>query len=105
MQQVPLLNQKPCLIHRDMGRYLFHPLLARMTRDTCQADSSALQVNEKQHIVRFQSGEREHFHGEEVRSHHDRHMSTDEVCPAGILLPLPGWRNIMPLKNVSDCLI
>ena len=32
-------------------------------------------------------------------------VSSDEVSPTGVLFPLLGWRNIMPLENVSDRLI
>lgn len=76
-----------------------------MTRDASQANSPALQVKKEQHIVRFQSFERKHFRSEEVRPHHDCHVSTDEIFPSGVLLPLWRWRDIMPLKNVADGMI
>ena len=56
-----------------------------------------LQVNEKQHVKRFQAFEPKHFQHEEVCSHHHRHVSADEIFPTRRLVSLGCWRNIMPL--------
>ena len=60
---------------------------------------------EEQHIERLQSAQCEHFHSEEIRSHHDGHVGTDKVFPACALSPFRGRWNIMPLENIADRLI
>jgi len=56
-------------------------------------------------MKRLQTRQGEHFHSEEVRSHHHCHVRPDEVSPAGVPFPLLGWRNIMPIENVPDRLV
>jgi len=58
MQEVPAVDQKTRIFHRHIARHLFHPLLIRMMCDSGQAYPPALQINEKQHVVRNQSSER-----------------------------------------------
>src|SRR5436190_22303419 len=76
-----------------------------MLGQACKTDPPTLEMQNEQHIVRLQSFERKHFHGEEVRSHHDRHVRTDKVLPTRRLLPLRGRRDIVPLEDIADCLI
>ena len=51
MQQVAAASQKSPLLHGCISCLLFHPLLARVGRHSCQAHPPTLQVNEKQDIV------------------------------------------------------
>src|ERR1019366_1793216 len=54
MQQVPAVDQKTSIFHGHIACHLFHPLLIRTTCDAGQAYPPALQMNEKQHVVRDQ---------------------------------------------------
>ena len=53
-----MVDQKTGIFHRHIARHLLHPLLIRMMCDSGQAYPLALQINEKQHVVRNQSSER-----------------------------------------------
>src|ERR1039458_4978169 len=105
MQQVPAVDQKTSIFHGHIARHLFHPLLIRTTGDSGQAYPPALQMNEKQHVVRNQPAERKHFHREEVGRHQYRHVSPDKVFPTRRLLPFGSRWNIMAAENVAHRLI
>src|SRR5271165_2496403 len=76
-----------------------------MRCDSGQAYPPALQMNEKQHVVRNQPSERKHFHPKEVGRHQYRHVSTDKVFPKGSLLPFGSRWNIMAAENIAHRLI
>src|SRR5580765_1091826 len=105
MEQISPAHQKACFFHRDIARHLLHPFLIWMTRYSCQTDSPALQVKEEQNVERFQALEREYLYGEEICSDHHCHVCSDKIFPACVLFPLRGWRNVMSLQDVADCLI
>jgi hypothetical protein len=96
MQQLSAFGRESALLHGDVARHLFHLLLIRMEYHTCELDPPALQMNEQQHIMRFQPFEREHFSCEKIRSHHYLHVSADEILPTCRLLSLQSGWNIMP---------
>src|SRR5262249_2367223 len=52
MQQIAAASQASPLLHGHVSCLLLHPLLVRVRRESCQAHSACLQVNEEQHIVR-----------------------------------------------------
>src|SRR5205823_5269527 len=93
------------IFHRHIARHLFHPFLIRMTCDSGQAYPPALQMNEKQHVVRHQTFYRKHFHREEVGRRQHRHVSTDKVFPTRRLLPLGSRWNILAAENIAHRLI
>jgi len=62
-------SQKSPLLHGCISCLLFHPLLARVARHSCQAHPPTLQVNEKQDIVSNQPFQGKDFHGEKIRPH------------------------------------
>src|SRR5215472_739641 len=66
MQRVTPAFQIPPTFIRGIARHLLHPGFIRMTGDARQADSSALQMNEEQHIVGHQATPRENFVANEV---------------------------------------
>src|SRR5207253_6075575 len=105
MQQVLAMDQKTSIFHRHITRQLFHPLLIPMTWDSGQAYPPALQMNEKQHLVRNQPSSRKHFHREKVGRHQHRHVRTDKVLPTRRLLPLGSRWNIMATENIAHRLI
>src|SRR5579872_2353703 len=105
MQQISAVSQNASLLHGDIASDLIHPLPVWMTSNAGPTNPSTLQMNEEQHIIRFQSLEREHFRGEEIRSHHHCHVGTDEVSPACALLSFRRRWNIMSLADVGDRLI
>src|SRR5215831_18862216 len=100
MQDVsPLLQESPFLPDR-VARHLLHPSLVRMSCDPGQADATTLQVNEEQHVVRYQAAPAQHFDREEIHAGQDRHMRLNEFLPRRALASF--WRrcNAMPLQDV-----
>src|SRR5215469_18821111 len=61
-----VVSQASPLLHRQVSSLLLHPILVRVRRESHQAHSASLRVNEEKHIVRQQSFERQNFRGEEV---------------------------------------
>ena len=83
-----MLDQKTGVFHRYIARYLFHPLLIRMTGDSRYIYPPAFQMNEKQNVVGHQTSERQHFHREKVGRRQDRLVRTDKIFPTRCLLPV-----------------
>src|SRR6516164_5655513 len=51
MQQIAAASQASPLLHSHVSCLLLHPLLIRVRRESYQAHSASLQVNEEKHIV------------------------------------------------------
>ena len=100
-----MLDQKTGVFHRYIARYLFHPLLIRMTGDSRYIYPPAFQMNEKQDVVGHQTSERQHFHREKDGRRQDRLVRTDKIFPTRCLLPFGSRWNIMAAENIAHRLI
>jgi len=69
MQQIAAASQASPLLHGQVSSLLLHPILVWVRRESHQAHSASLQVNEEKHIVGQQPLERQDFRREEVHPH------------------------------------
>jgi hypothetical protein len=105
MQSVPpLVQQSPGLTGCVAGD-LFHPCLIGMPRDSCQANTATLQVDQEQDVIRDQPASGEDLDREEINPGQDGHMRLDEFLPRRGLAPFGRRLNPMSLQDVSYGLI
>ena len=79
--------------------YLLHPILVGVCGDPGDGDSPALQMKEKQHVVRDQTSPGEHFDRKEVGSRQHVHVPADEFLPRSCLTPFGGGWNSVPAQE------
>jgi len=101
---VTLIQVAPSFVGLVTG-HLLHPSFIRMPRDTRQAHTAALEMDEEQHIIGHQTPLREHFDREEIDAGQNRHMRADELLPGCVLAPFGCRRYAMPPQDVADRLI
>src|SRR5436853_7923533 len=100
MQQIAAALQASPLLHGQVSSLLLQPIVVRVWRESYQAHSASLQVNEEKHIVGQQPFERQDFRREEV--HPDQHVPVlaDRVFPRNGLIALRSRRKSMATKIV-----
>jgi len=105
MQEIAAVSKGAASFHGDIPSHLFHPLLGRMGGDPSDLYPAARKMDEKQHIVRYQSMQREDLHGEEIRPRQHREVSPNEGRPGRRVLAL--WRRRYPVttQNVANRLV
>src|SRR5262249_42312120 len=82
-----------------------HPWLVRMWCRAGDVHLPTREVDEKEHVVRYQAGRCPDLSGEEVRSDQHLHMRADKLLPRGRRLALGSRRNTMALENVAHGLV
>src|SRR5882724_2968685 len=76
-----------------------------MRRDACDMDLPTLQVDEKQHVVRYEPTQRPDLGREKVRRDQHVQMRTDELLPRRGRLTFWSWWDAVALENVTYGLI
>jgi hypothetical protein len=66
---------------------------------------AALQMDKKQHVIGYESSQREDLDRKEVGAGHHRKVSANEFCPRGRSLALRRRRHAMTTQNIADRLI
>src|SRR6516165_8469231 len=105
MQQIAAVGEETPLFHGHIAGHLLHPLFVRITRKARQANPTALQMNEKEHIISHQALEREDFNRKEVGPNQHGQVSSNEVSPAGRVLSFGGGWDAVAIKDVADRLV
>jgi hypothetical protein len=81
---------------------MLHPRLVRMNGNPCDVHLTALEMDEKQHVVGHQSAQREDLYREKVGPRQYRQVSPNECRPGGRVLALRRGRQSVTLQNVAD---
>ena len=84
---------------------LIHPSLIWMRCYPCNLNATALEMYKVQHIVSDQATQCENFHGEEVGSSKNVHVSANKVFPRRLLLSLRHGRDAISTEDVAHRLI
>ena len=80
-------------------------LLVRVDGDPGNVHLSAPEMDEKQHVVRRQSSQREDLHCEEVGPRRHFQVSPNECRPGDRVFALRRGRYTVTAQNIADCLI
>src|SRR5882757_1872254 len=76
-----------------------------MNGDPSDVYPAALEVDEAQHVVRYQPAQRQHLGGTEVGPRQRLHVSPTERGPRGRALALRRWRQTSAPQNITNSLI
>jgi hypothetical protein len=72
-----------------------------MWRDASHMDLPTTQMQEKQHVIRYQPPQRPDLGGEEIGGDEHLQVRADELLPGGGGLALWRWRDAMALEDVG----
>jgi hypothetical protein len=79
VQEIATVPQDAASLHGHVPGDLLHPQLIRVNGDPGDDHSTALEIDEEQHVVGHQPAQREHFRGEKVGPGQQRQVCTNEA--------------------------
>ena len=105
MDEILAGSQEAPVRHRCVARDLRHPTLIGMWGYASEMDRATGEMDEKQHIVGYQSPERPYLGGEEVGGDQYVHVGANKCLPRGCFLALRSGRNPMAFQDIPHRLI
>src|ERR1700681_2351504 len=88
MQEIATVLKDAASLHGHVPGHLLHPRLIRVDGDPGDVNLAAFEMDEKQHVVGYQSSQRENLRGEKVGPRQHRQVSPNEFRPGGRVLAL-----------------
>ena len=105
MQEVTTSTDSTRGLIDSIASHLSHAGFGRVWRDAGEGNASRLQAEKEEYVIRNKTTPRQDLNREEVRSGKDGHVGGDEFLPTCALSSFRGWRDALPLQNISDRLM
>src|SRR5215471_16596415 len=76
-----------------------------MPGDTADPDPTALQLDEEQHVVRYQAAPSQHLRREEIGPGEHVHVRPDELLPSRAPTTRGRWRDVVSAQDIANGLV